>query len=139
MRKLIVVLATACPLVVGCDTIDSHNARKAQVELVGMKRADLYACAGLPNRSQQVDGAEYDTYDYQPFTPDNSFSATLPLIGGIGVGSGGTCHATAIFNNDTLTALNYAGDTGGILGHVADCISIVNHCQDGAKEATGKY
>jgi hypothetical protein len=139
MRKVIVFIALLTPLVSGCDTIDSHNARQAQEQLVGMSRAAFFACAGLPNRSQTIGAAEYDTWDYQPFTPDDSFSATLPLVGGIGIGSGGTCHATAIFQDDTLTALNYAGDTGGILGHVADCISIVNHCQDGAREATGKY
>jgi hypothetical protein len=139
MRRLVVLCLLSAVGVTGCDTLDSHAARKAQVELVGMKRTDFYACAGLPNRTQTIDGQEYDTYDFQPFTPDDSFSATLPLIGGIGIGSGGTCHATAIFKDDTLTALNYAGDTGGILGHVADCVTIVNHCQDGAKEATGKY
>ena len=139
MKILPFALLLAGLSITGCDTIDSHNARKAQEELVGMSRSDFYACAGLPNRSQELAGSEYDTYDYQPFTPDNSFSATLPLIGGIGIGSGGTCHATAIFKDDVLTTLNYAGDTGGILGHVADCISIVDHCQDGAKEATGKY
>ena len=139
MWRLSVVLLLMAWGTTGCDTIDSHNARKAQEDLVGMSRTDFYACAGLPNRTLVLNGAEYDTYDYQPFTPDDSFSATLPLIGGIGFGAGGTCHATAIFRDDTMTALNYAGDTGGILGHVADCISIVNHCQDGAKEATGKY
>jgi hypothetical protein len=35
--------------------------------------------------------------------------------------------------------VNYSGDTGGIMGHVAECVSIVSHCLDGAKEATGKY
>ncbi len=139
MPKLTGIFLLMALGVTGCDTIDSHNARKAQEDLPGMSKPDFYACAGLPNRTQVLNGLEYDTYDYQPFTPDNSFSATLPLVGGIGIGSGGTCHATAIFKDDTMTALNYAGDTGGILGHVADCISIVNHCQDGAKEATGKY
>ena len=27
--------------------------------------------------------------------------------------------------NDTLKAINYSGNTGGILGHVAQCASIV--------------
>jgi hypothetical protein len=137
MKKLVLaVLATTIPLT-GCDTIDSHNARKAQVELVGMRRAAFFACAGLPNRSRQIEGAEYDTYDFQPYT--NQFNATFPLIGSIGIGSSGSCHATAIFRNDTLMEIDYAGDTGGILGHVAECVTIVNHCQDGAKEATGRY
>ena len=122
-----------------CDTIDSHTARQAQEQLVGMSRPEFFACAGLPNRSQMIEGAEYDTWDFQPFTPDNSFSATLPLLGGIAFGSGGSCHVTGIFRNNRLEALNYAGDTGGILGHVAECVTIVNHCLDNAKPATGKY
>ncbi len=137
MKQPVLILLAVALLLTGCETIDSHNARRAQEELVGMRRAAFFACAGLPNRSLQVDGAEYDTYDYTPYT--NSFNATLPLIGGIGVGSAGTCHATAIFQNDTLKEIDYAGDTGGILGHVAECVTIVNHCQDGAKEATGRY
>jgi hypothetical protein len=122
-----------------CDTIDSHTARQAQEQLVGMSRPEFFACAGLPNRTLPIDGQEYDTWDFQPFTPDNSFSATLPLIGGIAFGSGGSCHATAIFQNNRLMAINYAGDTGGILGHAAECVSIVNHCMNSAKPATGKY
>ena len=109
------------------------------MKLVGMRRAAFFACAGLPNRSQMIEGAEYDTYDYQPYVPDTSLSASLPLIGGIGLGTSGTCHATAIFRSDVLQEIDYAGDTGGILGHVADCVTIVNHCLDNAKEATGKY
>ena len=140
MRKLMFAgLLALAPLGSACDTIDSHSARKAQVEMVGMSRADLFACAGLPNRSQTIDGAEYDTFDFQPYTPDNSLSATLPLLGGISLGSGGTCHATAIMKDDKVSAINYAGDTGGILGHVAECVSILSHCRDGAKEATGKF
>jgi hypothetical protein len=136
---LAIAIVLGAVALTSCDTIDSHTARQAQEELVGMSRPDFFACAGLPNRSLPIDGQEYDTWDYQPFTPDNSFSATLPLIGGIAFGSGGTCHVTAIFQDDTLKALNYSGDTGGILGHVAECVSIVNHCLDGAKAATGKY
>ena len=139
MKHLIPMILLALFGASGCDTVDSHEARRAQEELVGMGRADFYACAGLPNRSLPVEGAEYDTYDYQPYTPDNSFSATLPLIGGIGFGSSGSCHATAIVQDGKLKAVNYSGDTGGIMGHVAECVSIVSHCLDGAKEATGKY
>jgi hypothetical protein len=139
MRILILTLPLLALSAAGCDTVDSHTARQAQTELLGMRKAELYACAGLPDKSQMVDGAEYDTFVFQPYTPDNSFSATLPLIGGIGIGSAGSCKATAIFQEDTLRALNYAGDTGGILGHVAECVSIVSHCLNGAKEATGNY
>ncbi|MEA2755428.1 MAG: hypothetical protein QOJ54_1717 [Aliidongia sp.] len=139
MKRLISTVLLAGLGLTGCDTIDSHTARRAQDELVGMRRADFFACAGLPNRSLPIEYDEYDTFDYQPFTPDNSLNATIPLIGGIALSTGGTCHATAIFQNDTLKAINYSGNTGGILGHVAQCASIVSHCLDGAKEATGKY
>ena len=44
-----------------CDTIDSHTARQAQEQLVGMSRPEFFACAGLPNRSLPIEGAEYDT------------------------------------------------------------------------------
>lgn len=136
-KWLIMILAVGG--LADCDTIDSHTARQAQREMVGMQRADVYACAGLPNRSMPMAGGLYDTWDYQPFTPDQSLSATVPLIGGIGLGTGGTCHATAIFQGETLTAMNYSGDTGSVLGHVAECVSIVSHCLDHAKAATGKY
>jgi hypothetical protein len=133
------ILMTAICGLADCDAVDSHTARQAQKEMVGMQRADVYGCAGLPNRSMPMGGALYETWDYQPFTPDQSLSATVPLIGGVGLGLGGTCHATAIFQGETLTAMNYSGDTGGMLGHVAECASIVSHCLDHAKEATGKF
>jgi hypothetical protein len=139
MKRLISTILLAGLVLTGCDSVDSHTARRAQIELVGMSKADFYACSGLPNRSLPIGGEEYDTYDYEPFTPDDSLSATIPLIGGVALSTGGTCHATAIFRNDTLKAINYAGNTGSLLGHVAQCASIVSHCLDGAKEATGKY
>jgi hypothetical protein len=139
MYRFVLALYLAAFGLAGCDTVDSHTAREAQAKLPGMQRSAFYACAGLPNRSQTMEGAEYDTYDYQPYTPDQSISATLPLIGGIGIGSSGNCHATAIFRNGVLQEIDYAGSTGGMLGHVAECAPIVSHCLDGAKEATGKF
>jgi hypothetical protein len=139
MKKIILLLSLSTLGLTGCDTIDSHSARKAQLELVGMHRTDFFACAGVPNRSERLDGLQYDTYDYQPYTPDDSLSATLPLIGGIGIGSSGNCHATAIYKDNILQALNYSGLTGGPLGHVSECVAIVSHCRDGARAATGKY
>ncbi len=140
MRKFVVLcFIAATPLVSGCDTIDSHTARNAQEQLVGMSRADYYTCSGLPNRTQMVKGVDYETWDFQPYTPDNSLSATLPLVGGISLGAGGTCHATVVFADDKVSAITYAGDTGGVLGHVAECVSLVNHCLNDMKPATGKY
>ena len=138
MRKLLSACAVFPLLVAGCDTIDSHTARNAQTELVGLSRQQLYSCAGVPNRTMSVSHMEYDTYDYQPYTA-GGLSATLPLIGGISFGASGNCHATAKLQNDLVTEIDYAGDTGSLLGHVANCASIVSHCLNGAKPATGRY
>ena len=137
MRKILILALAALPLIAGCDTVDSNHAREDQKAAIGMSKADFYACAGLPNRTQKINGLEYDTYDYQPYTSD---SVTLPIIGGgVGMGSG-DCHATAIFTKDNkIQQLDYAGDTGGMLGHVAACENIVSHCENGMKPATGKY
>jgi hypothetical protein len=135
MRKFLILCLASIPLLTGCDTVDSHHAREDQETLVGMSKADFYACSGLPNRTQTIDGFEYDTWDYQPYSSD---SFTLPVIGGLSFGSG-SCHATAIFKDDKVREIDYAGDTGGVLGHVAACETIVSHCENDMKPATGKY
>lgn len=138
MMRLLASCLALLTFLAGCDTIDSHTARQAQTELVGTSKENLYSCAGLPNRSLVIGATEYASYDYQPYTA-GGLSATLPLVGGISFGATGNCHATAKVTNDHVTEIDYAGDTGSVLGHVANCASIFSHCLSGAKEATGRY
>src|SRR5271170_4818980 len=52
----------------GCGTTGSGKferarvATEAQTELIGMSKKDLYLCAGVPVRQEQVEGLEFLAY-----------------------------------------------------------------------------
>ena len=138
MRKFLATCLIAVPFACGCAPIDSHTARTAQDQIAGFSKEKLFQCAGVPTKVQSIGPVEYDSYEYDA-TGAQSGSISLPLVGGVSLGSSGYCHATAKIVDDKVQEITYAGDTGSFIGHVANCAPIVSHCLDDSKEATGKY
>ena len=132
------LLLAFIPLLANCQTYDSHEARRAQSELVGLSQDELHMCAGLPTKSETRGPATYDTYEQAAATSSSDFSASLPLIGSLSFGASGYCHTTFRIVNGKVTEVAYAGDTGDIFGHVANCSQLVDHCLDQEAEALGR-
>ena len=85
-------LAALVALMAGCagDGKDIEIARRAQTQLVGLPKAKLLSCAGVPSRQAVANGAEYYTYSERPaFVTDGEVASLGPdTVMGDGVGLG---------------------------------------------------
>jgi len=114
-------------LVLGSCSIDrQHTAERAEAKLVGMSRADLYRCAGLPHRETVLDGVTFATYDNQIST---SNALSLPFIGGgLTQGSNNYCRTTFTLEKGAVSSVTYAGDTGPFYAAHEQCSYTVQAC-----------
>ena len=131
MRATIIMFLVSL-LLLGCAGSKFHRAEvatRAKAELVGMSKKDLLSCAGVPVRSQQVEGIEFLTY-----------------VGGgdnVGYASGGTgssaaggviamhkryCEVTFVLKDGKVEKLNYTGRTGGWATKDEQCAFVIENC-----------
>lgn len=97
-------------------------AQSAQTQLVGLPKAKLLSCAGVPARQAVVDGSEYYTYSQRPAYDSDGLNASLGVgaatgegIGlGVGIGvpafsSSGTqgCDATFVLRGGVVQQVSY--------------------------------
>ena len=117
-RLFTVVLPLVILLAVGswsCATAKlSRRAHLARVDLGGLSRADLLACAGEPIRTQYTDGWEYLTY-MSPL-PTKQKDADQ-------------CVATFMLRAGYVEGLDYETPSGALIGRsIPECLSIVDPC-----------
>ncbi|MEJ0015517.1 MAG: hypothetical protein WDN25_02940 [Acetobacteraceae bacterium] len=113
----------------GCAYHDARLAATAETSLVGLSVADLDMCAGLPTKSERIDGqTEMRSYERNVST-NSGVNITFPVIGGgANIGNGGYCHATFKLVDGQVAALSYAGDTAVAGADDAVCAPIVRTC-----------
>ena len=102
--------------------------RKAQHDLVGMPKADLLGCAGVPDRQALIEGGEVLEYrqDQQvqgPLTLKGPFNLELDLSGH------GTCHFVARMSKGRVAQVEYTGPSDTLLGRYAACVPLVRSCE----------
>jgi hypothetical protein len=105
-------------------------AEQALTSLVGMSKKDLYFCAGVPARQEQVDGLEFLTYIAGgDRTATGIATATSPGTG-VGVASSQRryCEVTFLLANGTVQKVNYLGRTGGWATKGEQCAFVVENC-----------
>lgn len=113
-------------------------AQRAQTALVGLPKARLLSCAGVPSRQAVADGTEYLTYSALPDYVGDGPVGTLGLgeatgegVGlGLGIGvpafsSRGTqgCDATFVLRGGVVQQVSYP-----VGANVEDCGAIVANC-----------
>ena len=122
-RAALVVLTLAMS---ACSIERNRTAEQAEAKLIGLTRAELYRCAGLPHRSEVIDGVEIATYDNQLTT---SNALTLPFIGGgLTQGTNNYCRTTVTIDRGAVRSVNYAGDTGPFYAEHEQCAFTVRAC-----------
>jgi hypothetical protein len=123
-RRAGLVLLT---LVLGSCSVDrNRTAEHAETQLVGLSRADLYRCAGLPHRESVIDGVTFATYENQLST---SNALTLPFIGGgLTQGTNNYCRTTFTLEKGAVSSVNYAGATGPFYAEHEQCAYTVQAC-----------
>src|SRR5690349_4309121 len=102
-----------------CSIERNKTAEQAETRLVGLSRADLYRCAGLPHREATIDGVTFATYDNQLST---SNALTLPFIGGgLTQGTNNYCRTTFTLERGAVSSVTYAGATGPFYAEHEQC------------------
>ncbi|WP_372399410.1 hypothetical protein ABMY26_31290 [Azospirillum sp. HJ39] len=140
LRAAMILLGGTAALLAGCATgPDPEVARRAQTAMIGMPKADLLACAGVPDRQAVASGREYYTYVARPaaaYSPGSSIGIGAGSFGGSGgvglglgfgvpIGSGSPgCEATVVVGpRGTVEQVSYPAGAS-----LSACTPIVNNC-----------
>ena len=119
-----------------CTSAASERALLARQELVGMPKAQLLSCAGVPDRSREDAGVEYFTYENEQVYGYGG-GPTVGVFGGSGhFGTGVSvplstrlqsdyCEATFTLVDGRVAELVYNSSRGG---RFAECARIVETC-----------
>ena len=141
MRACLAAAALAIPLT-SCANPLAQEAVYAQTALVGMPRALLLSCAGVPARTAQQNDLEFFTYVSQRV---ESYPGGVGFGGfygrrhsGLGLGFGApyyggyaqteSCEATFTLRNGVVERVVYGGADSFGTGRLAQCYRIVQNC-----------
>ena len=138
-RVAVLVVGAAGPLLAACATgPDPQVAQRARVEMVGMPKERLLACAGVPERQATADGKEYYTYVQRSgYAAGSGTSLGIGGFGGsssgVGVGlglgfplfadGGGGCEATFVLGGGVVEQVSYPASAT-----LSACTPIVQNC-----------
>ena len=126
-------------LCAGCAVERSNHAERAQSQMLGMSKAELYRCAGLPDQQERVGDTEFLTYKNDLLT---SGGITMPIIGGgVNFFDSKYCHATFLLHDSKITELTFAGNAASTFAPLDQCGYIIDACierMDKASEAAAK-
>lgn len=100
----------ALSLCTGCALKDADTVAAARTRLLGMAKLDLEACLGVPDQHSAFGDSEILTY-YATSTSNGGVTLGLPLLGGLSLAGGGSCHATFKLDNGRVTEVRYTGET----------------------------
>ncbi len=125
-RHAVGTLVAAALAVSSCAVERSNHADRARSDLVGISKAELFRCAGLPDDTQKVGDDEFLTYRNDLLT---SGGITMPIIGGgVNFFDSKYCHATFVIRNGRAQALHYAGNASSPMAELDQCGYIVDTC-----------
>lgn len=101
---------------------------RARHDLIGMGRADLIACAGVPdNREPLPDGEVLEwRQDQQVQGP---LTIKTPLSLEVDIGGHGTCHMVARLRAGVVSQVEYTGPSATLSGPYAACRPLVLACE----------
>ena len=148
-RRAGLFLMLAAGALASCANPNADLAADARQVLVGMPKETLLSCAGVPQRTAQVDNSEFLTYtssDYSGGGPSTSFGVSggsggsgvgiglgFPLFGGGGYSR--SCEANFTVRNGVVQQLNYTGSAGASAS-LGQCYRIVENCLALVPQAT---
>jgi hypothetical protein len=118
MRKSNAALAL-CLLIQGCALVRNQQANDAESALIGRRRAEIMACAGIPDKVIKTGGKEIASYMV--------LGATRHLVSGTVLGQG-QCTMTIVFEASRVAAVSYTSEDPGILAPLESCAQIVAGC-----------
>ena len=112
----VIVGLVFCFNIAGCAVHQRiKTAERGSTEMVGLSKAELLSCAGVPVRSEKVDDLEFLTY---------SSGGTR----GFFCRSGRYCDVTFTLQNNVVQKVSYAGNTGGYFTEKEQCAYAIAPC-----------
>ncbi|MFT8463112.1 hypothetical protein [Acetobacter persici] len=101
---------------------------RARHDLIGMGRADMIACAGVPdNREPLPDGEVLEwRQDQQVQGP---LTIKTPLSLEVDIGGHGTCHMVVRTHAGVVSQVEYTGPSATLSGPYAACRPLVLACE----------
>lgn len=106
-----------CAALQGCALIQNEQAMEAESALIGRRRAEIMACAGIPDQVSTTGAKETATYS----------AAARHLVGGAVFGQG-QCTVSFVFENGRVSEVNYPSEDAGSLTPRESCAEIVAPC-----------
>lgn len=114
----------------GCILVAQQQAQQGKTALVGKSRAEILACAGVPNATFRDGGTEYFAYSGSGML--RSGGSTTYVGGGVFLHSGGggqsQCVATLAFQGGRVANVSYRSSGGAVTAPDEACGNIVKSC-----------
>jgi hypothetical protein len=107
----------------------SYQVHKARQDILGMNAPDLLACAGVPDKVQQLSDNEL-MIEYDRAADNGSLLSIKALtLADISIGRSGACHAHfRILRDGTVSGVSFSGTSFSFSGPYGDCASLVKEC-----------
>ncbi|HTV32355.1 MAG TPA: hypothetical protein VME69_04525 [Methylocella sp.] len=116
MRKCSLALVL-CLLVEACALVRNEQAVDASSELIGRRRAEIMACAGIPDQDETHGGREIATYSVA-----NRHTASGVVL------SVAECTVRIEFERGRVSNVSYTTLEPGVLAPLESCAEIVAGC-----------
>lgn len=106
-----------------CSTLPD----RARHALVGLSRADLVSCAGIPDQDEIRDGQEVLVWR-QDQPVQGPLDLKTPFSFELSLGGHGTCHVMATLRSGHVQKIVYSGPSATLEGPNAACGPVVRGC-----------
>ena len=124
MRILRIVALSAA--LAGCAIQRAEIAQDARAQMVGMSKEQVLASMGAP-ANKAAEGAT-EVWGYASGNGMTVASASYDRYSGTAVSSSRFCNVNVVFAAGQVSAVNYAGPTGGLLTAGEQCAYAVSAC-----------
>lgn len=125
MRKVVVVGLIGL-LTTGCAVQRSQVAQDARTSMVGLNKERVLACMGPP-ASKAAEGAT-EVWSYDSGNGMQIADASGDRYSTTVVSTRRFCKVNVVMTNGSVSAVNYAGPTGGLLTSGEQCAYAVQQC-----------
>jgi hypothetical protein len=120
-------------LIAGCASAKRQEAADlARTQMIGMSKADLIACAGVPSGQAASGRTEALAYRFVGSSSSSTFVQAVPGQNAAFADTDTTtrwCEATFTLTDGKITSVGYRGKTGGLLANRQEtCGHIVDQC-----------
>lgn len=95
--------------------------------MLGLSRADVVACAGVPDMDEERDGQEVLTYR-QDAPVQGPLDLKGPLSLELSIGGHGTCRASVAIRGGRVVRVTYSGPSATLEGRDGACAGVVRGC-----------